>query len=206
MSMYNLMAVSVIEVGTHQLLRYHQVTASSDATGLKCTAWRGWRLRKGFYVESKASTERGGLEVYKGQLAKCTCESGKGKETQDGRQGQMCSVPLTSPDTSLIEKPPPVHPTEIRTSISPSSAVELQYDKRVSQLRHRGGITILAKVKAGEQMGCHICAEIRTSTTTEEGCEPGSYTNRAAAAISDNSANIREQRVLRGQHNEPSDR
>nr|CAD7258390.1 unnamed protein product [Timema shepardi] len=37
------------------------------------------------------------------------------------------------------KKPPPVHPTEIRTSISPSSAVELQHDKRVSQLRHRGG-------------------------------------------------------------------
>nr|CAD7408041.1 unnamed protein product [Timema poppensis] len=32
-----------------------------------------------------------------------------------------------------------VHPTEIRTSISLSSAVELQHDKRVSQLRHRGG-------------------------------------------------------------------
>ncbi|CAG2060855.1 unnamed protein product, partial [Timema podura] len=25
----------------------------------------------------------------------------------------------------ILEKPPPVHPTEIRTSISPSSAVEL---------------------------------------------------------------------------------
>nr|CAD7576178.1 unnamed protein product [Timema californicum] len=32
-----------------------------------------------------------------------------------------------------------VHPTEIGTSISPSSAVELQHDKRISQLRHRGG-------------------------------------------------------------------
>nr|CAD7396374.1 unnamed protein product [Timema poppensis] len=34
-----------------------------------------------------------------------------------------------------------VHHNEIRTLISPSSAVELQHDKRVSQLRHRGGIT-----------------------------------------------------------------
>nr|CAD7574143.1 unnamed protein product [Timema californicum] len=33
--------------------------------------------------------------------------------------------------TTKEEKPPPVHPTEIRTSISPSSAVELQHDKRV---------------------------------------------------------------------------
>nr|CAD7567573.1 unnamed protein product [Timema californicum] len=32
------------------------------------------------------------------------------------------------------EKPPPVHPTEIRTSISPSSAVELQHDKRSSRI------------------------------------------------------------------------
>nr|CAD7580033.1 unnamed protein product [Timema californicum] len=32
--------------------------------------------------------------------------------------------------TLLKEKPPPIHPTEIRTSISPSSAVELQHDKR----------------------------------------------------------------------------
>nr|CAD7568761.1 unnamed protein product [Timema californicum] len=33
--------------------------------------------------------------------------------------------------TTSVEKPPPVHPTEILTSISPSSAVELQHDKRV---------------------------------------------------------------------------
>nr|CAD7574461.1 unnamed protein product [Timema californicum] len=38
-----------------------------------------------------------------------------------------------------LGKTTPVHPTEIRTSISPSSAVELQHDKRVSQLGHRGG-------------------------------------------------------------------
>nr|CAD7202534.1 unnamed protein product [Timema douglasi] len=42
-------------------------------------------------------------------------------------------------ENHLRKKPPPVHPTEIRTSISPFSAVELQHDKRVSQLRHRGG-------------------------------------------------------------------
>nr|CAD7575501.1 unnamed protein product [Timema californicum] len=41
-------------------------------------------------------------------------------------------------DIAIIkEKPPPVHPTEIGTSISPSSAVELKHDKRASQLRHR---------------------------------------------------------------------
>nr|CAD7202488.1 unnamed protein product [Timema douglasi] len=42
-----------------------------------------------------------------------------------------------SSDVSIVvirKKPPSVHPTEIRTSISPSSAVELQHDKRVSQL------------------------------------------------------------------------
>nr|CAD7578899.1 unnamed protein product [Timema californicum] len=33
-----------------------------------------------------------------------------------------------------VEKPPLIHPTEIRTSISPSSAVELQHDKRVHEL------------------------------------------------------------------------
>nr|CAD7578666.1 unnamed protein product [Timema californicum] len=40
---------------------------------------------------------------------------------------------------SVRKKPPPVHPTEIRTSISPSSAVELNTTSAVSQLRHRGG-------------------------------------------------------------------
>nr|CAD7432609.1 unnamed protein product [Timema monikensis] len=38
------------------------------------------------------------------------------------------------------EKPPPVHPTEIRTSISPSSAVELNTTSALDQLRHRGGL------------------------------------------------------------------
>nr|CAD7197019.1 unnamed protein product [Timema douglasi] len=38
-----------------------------------------------------------------------------------------------------LGKTTPAHPTEIRTSISPSSTVELQHDKRISQLRHRGG-------------------------------------------------------------------
>nr|CAD7572995.1 unnamed protein product [Timema californicum] len=33
---------------------------------------------------------------------------------------------------NLIEKPPPVHPTEIRTSISPSSAVELNTTSAVN--------------------------------------------------------------------------
>nr|CAD7201328.1 unnamed protein product [Timema douglasi] len=40
---------------------------------------------------------------------------------------------------SHLGKTTPVHPTKIRTSISLSSAVELQHDKRVRQLRHRGG-------------------------------------------------------------------
>nr|CAD7572477.1 unnamed protein product [Timema californicum] len=41
----------------------------------------------------------------------------------------FCGKRFTRSD-ELQEKPPPVHPTEIRTSISPSSAVELQHDKR----------------------------------------------------------------------------
>nr|CAD7264941.1 unnamed protein product [Timema shepardi] len=35
--------------------------------------------------------------------------------------------------------PPPVHPTEIRTSISPVLRSRAQHDKRVIQIRHRGG-------------------------------------------------------------------
>nr|CAD7425486.1 unnamed protein product [Timema monikensis] len=42
-------------------------------------------------------------------------------------------------ENHLGKTTPTVHPTEIRTSISPSSAVGAQHDKRVSQLRHRGG-------------------------------------------------------------------
>nr|CAD7578459.1 unnamed protein product [Timema californicum] len=40
-------------------------------------------------------------------------------------------------------KPPPVHPTEIRTSISPSLSSRAQHDKRINQLRHRGGVPVL---------------------------------------------------------------
>nr|CAD7425706.1 unnamed protein product [Timema monikensis] len=70
------------------------------------------------------------------------------------QSGHACLRPYGQ--THTIEKPPPVHPTEIRTSISPSSAVELnttsvlanyateadgskyQYDTRVNeQLQHK---------------------------------------------------------------------
>nr|CAD7415637.1 unnamed protein product [Timema poppensis] len=40
-------------------------------------------------------------------------------------RGQHCIVELSTRSAKRLEKPPPVHPTEIRTSISPSSAVEL---------------------------------------------------------------------------------
>nr|CAD7568889.1 unnamed protein product [Timema californicum] len=43
----------------------------------------------------------------------------------------------TAKQQLTVEKPPPVHPTEIRTSISPSISSRAQHDKRVSQLRHR---------------------------------------------------------------------
>nr|CAD7449422.1 unnamed protein product [Timema bartmani] len=46
---------------------------------------------------------------------------------------------------TILEKPSPVHPTEIRTLISPSSAVELNTtsDDDFSQLRHRGGSIVV---------------------------------------------------------------
>nr|CAD7203762.1 unnamed protein product [Timema douglasi] len=54
-------------------------------------------------------------------------EEGFKEEIQDYQQPEYCPGPLTFPPIKeeLPEKPPPAHPTEIRASISPSSAVEL---------------------------------------------------------------------------------
>nr|CAD7200054.1 unnamed protein product [Timema douglasi] len=46
-------------------------------------------------------------------------------------------------DSAHMERPPPVHPTEIRTSIIPVLISRAQH-KRVSQLRHRGGLLAYA--------------------------------------------------------------
>ncbi|CAG2067575.1 unnamed protein product, partial [Timema podura] len=43
-------------------------------------------------------------------------------------------------ENDLGKKKPLVHPTEIRTLISPSSGVWLNTNQRVNQLRHRGGL------------------------------------------------------------------
>nr|CAD7446684.1 unnamed protein product [Timema bartmani] len=49
-------------------------------------------------------------------------------------------------ENHLRKNHPPVHPTEIRTSISPSSVVWLNTKQRVSELRHRGG-EIISHIK-----------------------------------------------------------
>nr|CAD7425778.1 unnamed protein product [Timema monikensis] len=49
-----------------------------------------------------------------------------------------------SQEFPVKEKLPPVHPTEIRTSISPSSTVELNTTSVVSQLRHQDNLKHLA--------------------------------------------------------------
>nr|CAD7199754.1 unnamed protein product [Timema douglasi] len=48
--------------------------------------------------------------------------------------------PIADPSLKGMEKPPPVHPSEIRTSDLPFLSSRAQHDKRVSQLRHRGGL------------------------------------------------------------------
>nr|CAD7601136.1 unnamed protein product [Timema genevievae] len=50
--------------------------------------------------------------------------------------------PTSSKELSFTEKPPPVHPTEIRTSISPSSAVELNTTGALANYATEAGFVI----------------------------------------------------------------
>nr|CAD7434677.1 unnamed protein product [Timema monikensis] len=65
----------------------------------------------------------------------------------DNQGSPESSPPPLGEESILQEKPPPVHPTEIRTSISPSSAVELNTTSALANYateadhtnKHRGG-------------------------------------------------------------------
>nr|CAD7205410.1 unnamed protein product [Timema douglasi] len=74
----------------------------------------------------------------------------------------------------LKEKPPPVHPTEIRTSISPSSAVELNTTSALANYATEGdsgGPLVVVKGKKALQVGV-----VSWGLGTGQANDPGIYT------------------------------
>nr|CAD7201305.1 unnamed protein product [Timema douglasi] len=77
----------------------------------------------------------------------------------------------------LKEKPPPVHPTEIRTSISPSSAVELNTTSALANYATEAGLTLHTGLFGGlssrTRLGCVavtyrlVCVGVRGSRHLE---------------------------------------
>nr|CAD7431403.1 unnamed protein product [Timema monikensis] len=60
-------------------------------------------------------------------------------------QGVTLAIEYTANDGKIGEKPPPVHPTEIRTSISPSSAVELNTTSTLANYATEAGFQLKTK-------------------------------------------------------------
>nr|CAD7406260.1 unnamed protein product [Timema poppensis] len=60
------------------------------------------------------------FKTFEGLVCRCTTLRPSG----DANNGILAGKEFSRPIVGILEKPPPVHPTEIRTSISPSSAVE----------------------------------------------------------------------------------
>nr|CAD7448937.1 unnamed protein product [Timema bartmani] len=81
-----------------------------------------------------------GLEFNVGRVPIAGCDFSTHTYSYDNVSGDetLQHFKLTKEDFTYKEKPPSIHPTEIRTSISPSSAVELNTTSALANYSHRG--------------------------------------------------------------------